>query len=55
MLVVGAILASIGFDVSLAGNQTESTITWMRTIFSGGTFLLNLSSIIVIACYPFKH
>ncbi|MCZ6675422.1 MAG: MFS transporter [Verrucomicrobia bacterium] len=46
------LLVWIGFDAVLEGDQTESTLTWMRLIYAGLPAILAILGIIALKYYP---
>lgn len=46
------VLTWIGFDIALAGNQSENTILWLRLIYAGLPALLAVLGIVALRYYP---
>jgi len=51
MLGSGELLNLVGFDASLAGNQTDSTLFAMRLLLSFGSFIFTLGALMILSRY----
>lgn len=51
MLGSGELLNLVGFDASLSGGQTDSTLFAMRLLLSFGSFIFTLSALMILSQY----